>query len=83
MGFLAWIMMGLIAGAIAKAITKSGGGWISSLIVGLIGGVVGGWIGSFFGERISGFLSIWSWVLTIAGAVVVLWIYNLITRNKA
>jgi len=76
--------MGLIAGAIAKAITKSGGGWISSLLVGLIGGVVGGWIGSMLFDRgVTGFFSLWSWVLAIGGSVLVLWIYNLITKKKA
>lgn len=75
--------MGLIAGAIAKAITKSGGGWVSTLIVGVIGGIVGGWIGAVLFDRgITGFFSLWSWLLAIVGAVLVLWIYNLITGRK-
>ncbi|MCE1173730.1 MAG: GlsB/YeaQ/YmgE family stress response membrane protein [Propionibacteriales bacterium] len=83
MGFIAWIVMGLIAGAIAKMITKNGGGWVSSLIVGLIGGVVGGWIGSaLFDRGVTGFFSLWSWVLAIVGSVIVLWIYNLVTKKR-
>ena len=83
MGFIAWILMGLIAGAIAKAIMGDGGGWVSSLIIGLIGAVVGGWIGSaLFDKGVTGFFSLWSWILAIAGAVLVLFIYGLITGRR-
>lgn len=76
--------MGLIAGAIAKAITKSSGGWVSTLIIGVIGGVVGGWIGALLFDRgLTGFFSLWSWLLAIVGSVLVLWIYNLITGRKS
>jgi uncharacterized membrane protein YeaQ/YmgE (transglycosylase-associated protein family) len=75
--------MGLIAGAIAKAITKSGGGWIFSLVIGLIGAVVGGWIGAnFLGHDVTSFFSPWSWGLAIGGAVLVLWIYNMVSRRR-
>ncbi len=83
MGFIAWHLLGLIAGAIAKAIMKDGGGWVSSLIVGLIGAVVGGWIGSaVFGEGVTSFFSLWSWILAIVGAVIVLWIYGMIVGRR-
>lgn len=84
MGFIAWIIMGLIAGAIAKAILKQDGSWVSSLIVGVVGGVVGGWIGSaIFDHGVTGFFSLWSWLLAIGGSVLVLWLYTLITKKKA
>jgi uncharacterized membrane protein YeaQ/YmgE (transglycosylase-associated protein family) len=83
MGFVAWILMGLIAGAIAKSILKERGGWLSSLITGLIGGVVGGWIGSaVFDRGVTGFFSLWSWLLAIGGSVLVLWIYGLIQGRR-
>lgn len=84
MGFIAWIIMGLIAGAIAKSILKQDGGWVSTLIVGVLGGVVGGWIGSaIFDRGVTGFFSLWSWLLAIGGSVLVLWLYTVITRKKA
>ena len=48
MGFIGWIVLGLIAGAIAKAIMpgKQGGGFLVTLLLGVIGAVVGGWLGS-------------------------------------
>lgn len=83
MGFIAWILMGLIAGAIAKSIMKRQGGWLSSLLVGLVGGVVGGWIGSVVFDRgVTGFFSLWSWLLAIGGSVLVLWIYALVTGRR-
>lgn len=84
MGFIAWIIMGLIAGAIAKSILKQDGGWVSTLLVGVVGGVVGGWIGSaLFDRGVTGFFSVWSWLLAIGGSVLVLWLYTLITKKKA
>jgi uncharacterized membrane protein YeaQ/YmgE (transglycosylase-associated protein family) len=75
--------MGLIVGAIAKAIMGDGGGWVSSLLVGLVGALVGGWIGSAaFGEGVTSFFSLWSWVLAILGAVIVLFLYNLLVGRR-
>lgn len=83
MGWFAWIVMGLVAGAIAKAIMKQRGGWISSLVTGLIGSVVGGWIGTaIFDRGVVGFFSPWSWLLAIGGSVLVLWIYSLIQGRR-
>ena len=47
MGFLAFLLLGLIAGAIAKAILpgNQGGGWIATLLLGVVGAFLGGWLG--------------------------------------
>ena len=86
MSFLAFLLLGLIAGAIAKAILpgRQGGGWIATLVLGVIGALLGGWIGgALFGVDFSGFFSIESWLIAIVGAVVVLFVYGLITgRSK-
>ncbi len=77
MGFFAWIIMGLIAGAIAKSLLKQEGGWGSSLVVGVVGALVGGWIGDFvFNKGVGSFFSLWSWALAIGGSVLVLWLYT-------
>ncbi|KAM9863021.1 GlsB/YeaQ/YmgE family stress response membrane protein [Leucobacter sp. BZR 635] len=85
MGFLAFILLGLIAGAIAKAIMpgKSGGGWFATLILGVIGAVVGGWLGSLlFNAPLQEFWSIQTWALAIGGALVVLLIWGAITGRR-
>ncbi len=85
MGFLAFLLLGLIAGAIAKAIMpgKAKGGWISTLIVGVVGALVGGWLGSLLGlGTVDEFFSIGSWLLAIGGSLLVLLLWGLITRKR-
>ena len=85
MGILGWIVLGLIAGAIAKLILpgRQGGCWIMTLILGVVGALLGGWIGSMlFGVGIEEFWSIETWLVAIAGAIVVLLIWGLLTKNR-
>ena len=51
MGIIAWIIFGLIAGAIAKLIMpgNDGGGFILTCVLGVVGAVVGGWLATMFG----------------------------------
>ena len=85
MSFLAFLLLGLIAGAIAKAILpgKQGGGWFITLLLGVVGALLGGWLGSLlFGVGLEEFWSIQTWLVAIVGAIVVLLIYGLITRRS-
>ena len=85
MGILGWIVLGLIVGAIAKAILpgRQAGGWIATLILGVVGAIVGGLIGgALFGIPLETFWSIQTWLVAIAGAVLVLFIYGLVTRGS-
>lgn len=87
MGFLGFLLLGLIAGAIAKLILpgKQGGGWFITLLLGVVGAILGGWIGGLiFGTGLQEFFSIQTWLLAIGGSIIVLLIYGLIVnrRNK-
>ncbi|MGP9031902.1 GlsB/YeaQ/YmgE family stress response membrane protein [Glutamicibacter mysorens] len=85
MGFIGWIVLGLIAGAIAKAILpgKQGGGWIATLVLGVVGALVGGWLGSLiFDVGLNEFWSISTWLLAIGGALIVLVIWGFITKKR-
>lgn len=86
MGFFAFIVLGLIAGAIAKAIMPNkdgGGGWFATLILGVVGAVVGGWLGSLlFNAPLENFWSLQTWALAIGGALVVLLIWGAITGRR-
>lgn len=85
MGILAWIILGLLAGAIAKLILpgKQGGGWIVTLLLGVVGALLGGWLGSvLFNAPLEDFWSIQTWLLAIGGAIVVLLIWGLIFGRK-
>lgn len=85
MGFLAFVLLGLIAGAIAKVILpgKQGGGWFATLILGVVGAMVGGWLGSIlFDASLENFWSLQSWALAVGGSVVVLLIWGLLTGRR-
>jgi uncharacterized membrane protein YeaQ/YmgE (transglycosylase-associated protein family) len=81
---IAWIVLGLIAGFIAsKIVNKSGEGVVLDIVLGVVGAVVGGWLFSFFGmSRVSG-LNIYSLLVAVVGAVVVLFVYHAITGRKS
>ncbi|MGR0319292.1 GlsB/YeaQ/YmgE family stress response membrane protein [Agromyces sp. ZXT2-3] len=85
MSFLAFLLLGLIAGAIAKLILpgKQGGGWFITLLLGVIGALLGGWLGSvLFGVGLEEFWDLSTWLLAIGGAIVVLLIYGLIVGRR-
>ncbi len=84
MSIIAWIVLGLIAGFIAsKIVNKSGEGVVLDIVLGVVGAVVGGWLFSFFGmSRVSG-LNIYSLLVAVVGAVVVLFAYHAITGRKS
>ncbi|ADN77580.1 Transglycosylase-associated protein [Ferrimonas balearica DSM 9799] len=78
MGFISWIILGLIVGALAKWIMpgKDGGGWIMTILLGIAGAFVGGYIGQMLGwGGVSGF-DVGSLALAVLGALVVLFVYN-------
>jgi uncharacterized membrane protein YeaQ/YmgE (transglycosylase-associated protein family) len=84
MGFVAWIVLGLIAGAIAKAIMPGDdpGGIIVTILIGIVGAFLGGFLGNLVtGTGLNGF-SLWSIILAILGSLVLLWIYRMTTRGR-
>jgi uncharacterized membrane protein YeaQ/YmgE (transglycosylase-associated protein family) len=80
MGFIAWIVVGLIAGWLAGQLMKGGGyGTVADIILGLLGGLVGGWIFGLLG--ISGGGSMFgSIVVAFIGAVVLVGITRVLKR---
>ena len=85
MGFFAFLVLGLIAGAIAMAILpgRQGGGWLSTLVLGVVGALLGGWIGSLLGlGSVDEFFSIGTWLLAIGGSILVILLWGLITCRR-
>lgn len=81
MNFLAFILLGLIAGAIAKAIMPGtqGGGWFVTMLLGIVGAILGGWLGGMlFNRNVSGFFDLTSWLLAIGGSLIVLLIWGFV-----
>ncbi|BAS12364.1 UPF0410 protein ymge [Arthrobacter sp. Hiyo8] len=86
MGLLAFLLLGLIAGAIAKAILpgRQGGGLLLTLLLGVVGAFLGGWIGSLvFGGGLGDFFDLRTWLLSILGAVIVLLIFGLFRGRRS
>lgn len=78
MGILAWIVFGLIAGALAKLVMpgKDPGGFIVTMLIGIAGAVVGGFIGTAIGfGSVTGF-DFRSFIIAIVGALILLWLYR-------
>lgn len=85
MSFLAFLLLGLIAGVIAKLIIpgRQPGGWVITLILGVLGALLGGWLGGLiFGIGYDGFFSLQSWLIAIVGAIIVLLIYGAIVGRR-
>jgi uncharacterized membrane protein YeaQ/YmgE (transglycosylase-associated protein family) len=84
MGIIAWVVLGLIAGFIAsKIVNHSGSGIIMDIVLGVVGALVGGFVFSVFGAvGVTGF-NIYSMLVAIVGAVVVLWIYHAVVGRRA
>jgi uncharacterized membrane protein YeaQ/YmgE (transglycosylase-associated protein family) len=72
MSILLWIIFGAIAGWIASAFMGTSEGLVMDIIVGIIGAVLGGWLMSFFGKSgVTGF-NLYSFLVAILGAVVLI-----------
>jgi uncharacterized membrane protein YeaQ/YmgE (transglycosylase-associated protein family) len=85
MGLIGWIVLGLLAGAIAKAILpgSQGGGWLVTLLLGVVGALLGGFIGgAIFGIGLETFFSIQTWLVAIAGSIIVLLMWGFVTRGS-
>ncbi len=82
MSFLAWIILGLIAGFIgSKIVNKRGEGILLDIILGIVGAIVGGFIFSLFGAHGVTGLNLYSLLVAVIGAIVVLWIYHGLVRR--
>jgi uncharacterized membrane protein YeaQ/YmgE (transglycosylase-associated protein family) len=83
MSFLAWIVLGLVAGFIASMlVNRRGGNLILDLVLGVVGAFVGGFIFSKFGGGSVTGLNFYSFGVAIVGAVIVLFVYHLLFRRS-
>ena len=89
MNILAWIVLGLLAGAIAKAIypQADGGGLVSTILLGIIGAFVGGSLGVFFQTGhltlAATSLSLTGIGVAVLGAIIAVFVWNLVTRQTS
>jgi len=82
MGIISWIILGLLAGFIgSKIVNKPGEGLFLDIALGVVGAVVGGYLVSLTGtEGVTG-LNLWSLLVAVIGAIVVLLVYRMIVSR--
>ncbi len=89
MGIIAFIILGLLAGWIAKALMPGDdpGGIIVTMIIGVVGALLGGFLAGalFNADPLDEFFDISTWLTAIVGAMILLFLYRLVTsgRNRA
>lgn len=82
MSILAWIVLGLLSGFIAsKIVNKSGEGILMDIVLGIVGAIVGGWLFATFGHSGVTGLNLYSLLVSIIGAVILLVAYHAIRRT--
>ena len=85
MGIIAFIILGLLAGAIAKAIMPGDdpGGWIITAVIGVVGAILGGFLaGALFGaDPMDEFFDISSWLTAIVGSIILLALYRVVVNR--
>jgi uncharacterized membrane protein YeaQ/YmgE (transglycosylase-associated protein family) len=83
MSLLVWMILGLIAGFIAsKIVNRTGEGVVIDILLGIVGAVVGGWLFHAFGMRGVNGLNLYSIVVAVIGAAVVLLVYHAVFRSR-
>jgi uncharacterized membrane protein YeaQ/YmgE (transglycosylase-associated protein family) len=81
MSIFAWIILGLVAGFIgSKIVNKTGEGLILDIILGIVGAIAGGWLFNLFGAAGVSGLNLYSLLVAVVGAVVVLVLYHAVRR---
>jgi uncharacterized membrane protein YeaQ/YmgE (transglycosylase-associated protein family) len=85
MFILIWLVVGLIAGYLAKFVVpgEGPGGVIGDLVIGVIGALLGGWIFGLFGHSGVTGINIYSILVALVGAVILLFISRLLSRGRS
>jgi uncharacterized membrane protein YeaQ/YmgE (transglycosylase-associated protein family) len=83
MSIIGWIILGLLAGFIAsKIVNKSGAGTVLDIVLGVVGAVVGGFVFNIVGDAGVTGLNLWSLLVSVIGAVLVLVAYHAISGRQ-
>ncbi len=83
MSIIAWIILGLVAGFIgSKLVNKTGEGVMLDIVLGIVGAVVGGYLFNVFGASGVNGLNLYSLLVAVVGAIVVLFVYHAIVGRR-
>ena len=79
MSIIGWLLLGLVAGALARLLVpgRDPMGWVGTILLGVVGSFVGGFLAdALFDDQAVGLVG------SVIGAIIVLLIYNAVTRNR-
>jgi len=80
MSWLAWILLGLVAGLLAELVIPAPGGIIAATVFGMLGALVGGWLGTRLGLGTIKKFDLRAVGLAVLGAIVVIALTRLLFR---
>jgi len=81
MPILSWVVLGLLAGFIgSKIVNKRGEGFLLDIVLGILGAIAGGWVFTLLGAGGVTGLNLYSLLVAVAGAILVLVLYHAIQR---
>ncbi len=84
MSFLAWVVLGLVAGFIgSKIVNRRGEGILIDILLGVVGAFAGGWLFHMFGANGVSGLNLYSLFVAVIGSVVLLVLYHALIRRRA
>jgi uncharacterized membrane protein YeaQ/YmgE (transglycosylase-associated protein family) len=87
MGILAWIVLGIVAGAVAEHLVsrRESHGIIVTCLIGVVGALVGGWVASrlFHVHSLQGFFNLSTWITALVGATVLLGAVHLVEGRSS
>jgi uncharacterized membrane protein YeaQ/YmgE (transglycosylase-associated protein family) len=85
-GIIAFLILGLLAGAIAKALVPGDdpGGIIITMLIGVVGALLGGFLaGALFDkDPMDEFFDLSTWLTAIVGAIILLFIYRAVAGRR-
>jgi uncharacterized membrane protein YeaQ/YmgE (transglycosylase-associated protein family) len=86
MGIIAFLVLGLLAGALAKLLLPGDdpGGIIVTMLIGVVGAVLGGFLaGALFGANpVDEFFSLSTWIAAVVGSIILLLLYRVFTGGS-
>ena len=82
MGWVAWLIVGAVAGWLASKVMRTGQGLVTDILVGIVGAFIGGFLFNQFGATgMTGF-SIWSIFVAFVGSIVLLMLIRLVSGRR-
>jgi uncharacterized membrane protein YeaQ/YmgE (transglycosylase-associated protein family) len=86
MGIIAFLILGLLAGAIAKLLLPGSdpGGFIVTMLIGVVGALLGGFLASalFGAHPLDDFFDLSTWITAIIGSIILLVIWRVVSGNR-